>query len=80
MRRMLTAASASASPVEKAARFDLDESDLPAAPDDEVDLANRRFHAAGDDAVELCLEEQRGPELAAAAGGLIKLPELIGRL
>ena len=50
--------------------LDLDEGDRPAAPDDQVDLADRRPVAAGEHAVELQAEVPGGDQLGAAAAAL----------
>src|SRR3569623_1223115 len=50
-----------------ATRLHFDEHRSTEALGDQIDLAARRFEAAGDDAVELRLQEQRGQRLAAAA-------------
>src|SRR6185437_12152548 len=65
--------------VREAARFHLDEHGEPAAPGDQVDLADRRLHPLRHDAEAVELQEQAGPPFAAAPRALGEFAELDGR-
>ena len=67
MRRRLVSRDRARRRVEVVARLDLDEGDRRAAPRDEVDLAAGGGEAAGEDAVALQPQQQRGDRLGAQA-------------
>jgi hypothetical protein len=56
--------------LEVATRLDLDEGDQTAAPGDQIDLAERRAKAPGDDAIAAQAQASRGHAFRPAAPGL----------